>query len=53
MIEVDSRRFDIDPVLLHRVLEFYARFPEMRRELGSPRAVERILRQDLNDPHQH
>ncbi|WP_240794867.1 hypothetical protein [Rhodococcus zopfii] len=50
MIEVDSRRFDIDPVLLHRVLEFYARFPEMRRELGSPRATERILRRDLTDP---
>ena len=50
MIEVDSRRFDIDPVLLHRVLEFYARFPELRRELGSPRATERILQRDLADP---
>lgn len=51
MIEVDSRRFDIDPVLLHRVLEFYVGFPQMRAELGTARAAERIVRQDLAPPH--
>jgi hypothetical protein len=49
-MEIDSRRYAVDPVLLHRVLEFYAGNPAMRRELGTPRAVERFRRGDLGLP---
>ncbi|MEE2035329.1 hypothetical protein [Rhodococcus chondri] len=49
-LEVDSRRYAIDPVLLHRLLEFYALYPETRAELGTPRAVERVRGPDLADP---
>ncbi|WP_239010477.1 MULTISPECIES: hypothetical protein [Rhodococcus] len=50
VIEVDSRKFDGDPVLLYRMLDFYARNPQARAELGSAAAAERVHRGDLSDP---
>ncbi|AXY51477.1 hypothetical protein QM787_23380 [Rhodococcus ruber] len=50
VIEIDSRKFDCDPVLLFRVLEFYASNPQARTELGSAAATERVHRHDLGDP---
>ena len=49
-IEIDSRKFDCDPVLLYRVLEYYANNPQARTELGSAAATERVHRHDLDDP---
>ncbi len=49
-IEIDSRRYAVDPVLLHRILEFYIANPAARRELGTARAVERFRRADLAVP---
>jgi len=41
-IEVDARRFAVDPELLHRFLTLYAEQPQLRRELGTPAAAERL-----------
>ncbi|HET8994239.1 MULTISPECIES: hypothetical protein [unclassified Rhodococcus (in: high G+C Gram-positive bacteria)] len=49
-IEIDSRRYAVDAVLLHRMLEFYTCHPAARSELGTPRAVERFRRADLRVP---
>lgn len=46
-IEIDSRRYAVDPVLLHRILEFYTCNPSARSELGTPRAIERFRRAGL------
>lgn len=41
-LEIDSRRFDIDPVLLHHTIGFYLRHPQLRGELATDRAAARI-----------
>lgn len=50
-IEVDSRSFAAEPVLLHRVLVFYATHPQYRSELGTEASLERIRRADLPVAH--
>lgn len=46
-IEVDSRCFAAEPVLLHRILVFYASHPQYRAELGTEASLDRIRRADL------
>jgi hypothetical protein len=41
LIEVDTRQFAIDPVLLHHLVSYYANNPETRAELGTDAAISR------------
>ncbi|MGW5075791.1 hypothetical protein [Rhodococcus sp. NPDC004095] len=41
VIEVDTRRFAVDPVLLHRLVSYCTNNPDARSELGADAAVTR------------
>jgi hypothetical protein len=41
LIEIDCRRFDVDPAVLHDYLKAYVDHPELRSELGTDAAIDR------------
>ncbi|MFI6433216.1 hypothetical protein [Rhodococcus oryzae] len=46
LIEIDTRQFAVDPVLLHHLVSFYANDPATRAELGTDAAITRARARD-------
>ncbi|KAA0022473.1 hypothetical protein [Antrihabitans cavernicola] len=42
MIQLDCRKFDVDPIVLYHLVTFYANNPDARAELGTAAPLERV-----------